>query len=329
MFKEFKIKVYIDLETFGVVLCLAILSWSALTPSQTFDVRSLLPAGATLAQISEGSHETHWGKRAPNSREGILKDPWGPSKQWVVFFSLGDRSFIRLYGENPTTHHLEVRWENSGLGAEFDPMSGVWDINGDGQKEIVAFRWIGASVGGTFDIFAWQGNSLKQINPQWNVDINRVQVVDLDKDGRREIILGHRFDLPSIYEWQDGAYQDANSQFSWYFKEDTEKYARLAESSDPRFGAQNIADFCERAVHGYLYQGRASDALALVDKVIANPKMKDDAISLSNLNVQKGDVYRAEGDYAKAKSSYEHAIALSPSRMAQKRLEELNPPIKK
>jgi hypothetical protein len=35
------------------------------------------------------------------------------------------------------------RWENRSLGVRFDPISGFWDINGDGEKEIVAFRWIG------------------------------------------------------------------------------------------------------------------------------------------------------------------------------------------
>lgn len=323
MSKTFKVKPRIDLET--LVLCLVLLSWSASISSQTFNVRSLLPAGATLAQVSEGSRETQWGKRVANSKDAIFEDPWGHTKQWVVFFYLGDRSLIRLYQENPTTHQLEVRWENSGLGAEFDPMSGVWDINGDGQKAIVAFRWIGASVGGTLDIFEWQGKLLKQINPHWNVDVNRAQVADLDKDGRLEIILGHRFDLPSIYEWQTGAYHEANQKFSWYFKKDTEENARLAESGDQHFGAQDLADFCQKAVHGYVYQRRAGEAVALVQEVLKNPKLEGNAILLSNLFVQLGDAYSAEGKLDQAKDSYRKAVKLFPSSIAQKKLLELNP----
>ncbi|MFI5176222.1 MAG: hypothetical protein ACHQKY_15280 [Terriglobia bacterium] len=305
--------------------------FAGLAPSQTFDEASLLPMGAKVAQSSEGVRETSWAKKPVKTKDAIFVDPWGESgtQQVVVFYSLGQDSVVRLYERNPKTHRLAVRWENSDQGATFDPMSGIWDINGDGKKEIVAFRWIGASVGGTLNIFAWDGRSLKQVSPDWNVDINRAQVLDLKGDGQPEIILGHRFDLPSIYEWRDGSYNDPGQQFPTYYEKETNEYARLAQAADEHFTGADLASFCESAVHGYIYQRKYAEAIRLAQVVLKNPKVQEARFSVAALYVALGDCYRADEKYPEAKGCYEKAFAMSQDQRAKKRLEELNQPPKR
>jgi hypothetical protein len=314
-----------------LAICFLTMLFAGLAPSQTLDIASLLPMGAKVARRSDGARETSWAKKPVKTKDAIFIDPWGESRtqQVVVFYSLGYDSVVRLYERDPKTHRLTVRWENSDQGAMFDPMSGIWDINGDGKKEIVAFRWIGASAGGTLNIFAWDGRSLKKVSPEWNIDINRAQVVDLKGNGRPEIILGHRFDLPSIYEWRDGSYHDAGQEFPTYYEKETNRYARLAQTADERFSSGDFADYCERAVHGYIYQRRYSEAIRLVQSVLKNPKVQKARFSVSVLYVELGDSYRAEGKYPEAKASYEKALAISQNHQAKERLEELNQPPKR
>jgi hypothetical protein len=315
----------------NIILGFGLMLFAGLISAKNDDIRPLLPPGVIVARISEGAHETKRSENTPATKEAIFVDPWGANQtgQVVVFYSLGRDTVVRLYERDPKTNRPTVRWENRAEGATFDPMSGIWDINGDGKKQIVAFRWIGASVGGTLNIFAWDGRSLKKVSPEWNADVNRAQVVDLEGNGRPEIILGHRFDVPSIYEWRDGSYHDAGQEFPTYYEKETSEYARLAQAADEHFGGGDLAGFCERAVHGYIYQKKFGEAIRLLQSVLKNPKVQEAPISVSALYVALGDSYRAEGKYPEAKASYENADAISQNQQARKRLEELNQLLKR
>jgi hypothetical protein len=205
----------------GFFLCLTLITSVMAKSSQEFDPYHLVPRGAKVADVSPGTRETHFEGVTGRTIDAVFSDPWGTRpgiQQSVIFYTIDQTSVVSLYERSADSDGFVKRWGNRSLGVRFDPISGIWDINGDGEKEIVAFRWIGASVGGALDIFGWHGKAMKKISPDWNVDINRAQITDLNKNGRPEIILSHRFDMPSVYEWQRGAYREANEEFPWLFR---------------------------------------------------------------------------------------------------------------
>lgn len=304
------------------VLNLIMISSPIAKPKQVFDPATLLPKGAKIAKVATEARETDWLRERTDLMDAVFYDPWehSTSPQVVVFYTRDQAAVVSLYQWDAPTDRFIKQWDHSAFGVSFDSMSGVWDINGDGRKEIVAFRWIGASAGGTFDIFAWDGTTLKRINPDWNVDINRTQLVDLDGDGRPEIILSHRFELPSIYRWDGSRYRQANEDFPELFQEKTEEYARLA--MDESLSAGDIAGFCKNAVQGFLYQKRYSDAMKLCREVLEIPKVKGNKIALSIAYISLGDIYRARGQFKQAIENYERAVSLYPSGEAKKKLDD-------
>lgn len=125
-----------------------------------------------------------------------------------------------------------------------------------------------------------------------------------------------------MYRWDGTKYREANADFPEFFRERTDEYIRLVSATDERFSALDIADFCRNAVHGLFYQGKYGDALRLIREVLERREIAASAMALSVVHISLGDVHRALGQLNEATKNYERAATLSPSREAEKKLNE-------
>lgn len=199
-------------------------------------------------------------------------------------------------------------------------MSGVWDINGDGRKEVVAFRWIGASAGGTLDIFAWNGTEIKRISPHVE-DITRAQLVDIKKNGQTEILVNHRFGVPSVYGWNKSDYSIANQDFPEIYQSQLDKYRSLA--MDASLTPTNRAEFTHDAAMALIYQKRYDEAITLCNYTFEDQRIKNDRTASSVVYKTLGEIHLSKGEYSQARASFEKSIELSPSREVLRKLNEL------
>lgn len=101
--------------------------------SQQVELSRLLPQGARVAKV------TPWARETNSTREGeahaVFLNPWEHLATFhvVVMYIRGQDAVVGLYKRQPSIASYIKRWEQSSLGIEFDPISGVWDINGDGK----------------------------------------------------------------------------------------------------------------------------------------------------------------------------------------------------
>ncbi|MCR4419434.1 MAG: stalk domain-containing protein [Clostridia bacterium] len=104
----------------------------------------------------------------------------------------------------------------------------VRDINGDGRPEIFWSDW-GANAG-EMRIYVWSDRGPVVL---LEVGANRIELVDLDGDGRLEIAVGNRprslaEPVFKLYRWQNGRYVELPGTF----REEGGRYLPLEEAAD-------------------------------------------------------------------------------------------------
>ena len=176
------------------------------------DIYGYLGDKAQVGWIQSGARESF---DQTASQEGMLVHDFDSdgTGELVVFYTLNRQD----YGVDSA--HVAVMKQTGGRyeklaahkreGAPYiNPLSGVWDINGDGKSEIIAVSWVGASFGGYLDIFAFDGNAFVSLNGEWNErsDIRAIKLEDAERDGVDEIVILHRFSYPDTYKWRKGKY---------------------------------------------------------------------------------------------------------------------------
>jgi len=183
-----------------------------------------------------------------------------------------DRAHLVVFKRGPNGHWMRS-WTSPGLGFRFGvpednlrevqqgiesldelraPIS-LADIDGDGVLEIVYYAWsedtehLGALPG----IYRWDGARWGNIAPQGD----RFSVLDLDHDGRLEVIIGSRYigystgndDVPRVYRWDGRRYVEASADFPSYFAELARRY-RGAVRSFESHGQKYEKDLWDRAI---------------------------------------------------------------------------------
>lgn len=302
-----------------IVCCLLFpIPWSEIA-GETFDARSYLPAGAGIAMVSPDVKSTDFARKRMDLVPAIFFEDFDRDgiEEAVVFYVLegppeGFSNVAVFKQEGPGFKKI---WENSIQHVvSFDSISGLKDINADGEMEIVAFRWIGASAGGLLHIFAWNGASFSSINADWNIDVSGLELLDLDLDGIEELIIKHRFALPS-YKWTAKGYKLSNEDFPNFYSSHIAQLEAAIFSGGPKPPSAYV-DFCQRAVEGYIYQKDYEGAISLCQRtmgLIANlPPNSDKIKAVSDIHVLLGDVYTVMGEVAKAAAEYEAALKLHP-----------------
>jgi len=140
--------------------------------------------------------------------------------------------------------------------ADFLSFMDVKDLFADGNKEIVMGVITSASIGGDVMVLKWNGKTFDNLitlnDPVWGICL-----ADLNKNGKYEIICRKRF-LPSIviYDYQNGKYSDATSNFPGYFDSiikriGESKYINGKDNEDELFEANYFkGDFKEARMIG-------------------------------------------------------------------------------
>lgn len=182
---------------------------------EKFDPYPYLPKDGKVAKITPAATKSYGVKGVQEAV--IFQDIDNDNiEEVVVFYTIPEKG-----GELPAAASANVvvlkeqnggfkkLWEDRNPTAGYiNRLSGVRDINGDGKAEIIAARWVGASFGGYFDIFQWDGDKFVKLNGGWNVenDIKSIELKDMAGDGTPEIVIGHRFSNPDIYKWEKDKY---------------------------------------------------------------------------------------------------------------------------
>jgi hypothetical protein len=138
------------------------------------------------------------------------------------------------------TWHLT--WTSPGLGHEFDlprynareveegleqveavqPPIQLVRLEPGGPLAIAYFAWSrSAQVGGLPGIYRFTGGRWRNVGPQ----ADRLNIADLDGDGRPEVIAGTRFvgygfgddDVPRVFRWDGQQFAEASSDFPQYY----------------------------------------------------------------------------------------------------------------
>ncbi len=280
-----------------------------------------LPKDAKVAKIAPGARKTNWADKRGSLTDAVIQEDLDGDgiEEVVIFYTQHEKCTVVVFKWNDSKNRYVKIWEWTDYGIGFDTISNLWDVNGGGKRELVLFRWLGASAGGALDIFEWGENAFKKISPDWNVDVKAVEFRDLDHDGVDEIILSHRFDLPTIYQWNGKSYASANKKFPAIFESETKKYAGLALSNDPRFSSSDLVTYCEFAIHGLVYQEKYKEALTLCNTVADMARLQNDHMLLSKLYVLMGDVYREMNRLEEGLAWYKKALNSYPSGEAKRK----------
>jgi len=182
---------------------------------KNFDPYGYLPKTAKIAKIKPGTKKCNLGLFERKGEKAVIfADLDGDRKKEATLFYtiwswldgrfMGGSSCILVLKKDGKKY--KKLWEDENKAAhDFDPLSGVWDVNRDGKPEMVVFRWVGASFGGYLDIYQWNGSTFAKLNAKWN-DIQGVEFKDVDGDEVDEIKLTHRFSVPNMYKWKKDKY---------------------------------------------------------------------------------------------------------------------------
>jgi hypothetical protein len=159
------------------------------------------------------------------------------------------RARIVVFREDPDGH-WRLDWASSGLGYEFRapeynlreveadldsfehlrPPLALVDADGDGRLDIFYHSWSRSEeVGALPGIFRRVESRWLNVAPQ----SDRFSLVDLDLDGRMEVItgspgIGHGNgddDVPRVWRWTGSTYQEASREFPFFYRELARRYA--------------------------------------------------------------------------------------------------------
>lgn len=180
-----------------------------------------------------------------------LRMPGMPDAEETPFSMMGrmepgrpvhdDRACIVVL-EKDTSGQLKVSWRSPGLGFEFGaprfnmrevdlgiepvanlrPALSLVDVDGDRRLEIHYSCWSQSdSVGLLPGVYRWDRSRWVSVAPQ----ADRFSLQDLNRDGKLELITGSRYigygmgddDVPRVWRWKDGQYQEASAEFPRFY----------------------------------------------------------------------------------------------------------------
>ena len=242
-------------------------------------------------------------------------------KDIVVFYSIGGSSSdhkaaIMVLRQDGTNY--ERFWEGSYEDSwGFAAPSGVYDLNGTGKPQIVAYRTIGASCPGILDIYECVDGGIKRITGHWadNGQCQSVKIEDLNGDGIPEIIVRTRnYGVnEDIYCWRGGRYVKSDGHFPEYYNAELREMVE-AESPDKQIPASWRLGLGEQIVGIYLIQRRFDPALKFAKellRVIRDPNRTSSDLpegqATASVNRLIAKIYRSSGDLRRAREYETHS----------------------
>lgn len=255
----------------------------------------------------------------------------------IIFADLdgdGQREVVIFYtiGQDPHDHRASILvlnssgidyvklWEDANnISWGFADPTGVFDLNGSGRPQIVAYRTVGASCPGILDIYQYQSGTIENINGDWTGTCqSELEMKDLDANGTRQIIFRTlKYGVnPDIYRWDGKRYVRSNDRYPQYYNTELEKLLRAINSRE-LLPASARTMWTAQIVQIYIIQRHYTEAIHLCQEVL---RMIDDA-SLTQPDLMKaeaksrvfrllGDVYKAAGDWWQARRHYNKAQRL-------------------
>jgi hypothetical protein len=246
------------------------------------------------------------------------------AQEAIIFYTVGESN--NDYKANILVLHskgtgYEPFWENSLEGSSgFAPPTGVYDLNKTGRPQIVAYRQIGASCPGIFDIYEWFSGALERITGPWadNGQCQSVAIKDLDGTGTPEIIVRIRnYGVnQDIYRWNGKRYVLSNGRFPNYYNSELEELLKGANS--PRImPASSKLQLANQIVGVYIIQRRFDAAVAFCRELLE--KLQNPALTQADMPLDRakanmyrlmGDIHKAAGNKRMANNYYTKAGAL-------------------
>ena len=217
----------------------------------------------------------------------------------------------------------------------FDDPSGVYDLNGSGRPQIIAYRTIGASCPGILEIYESYKGKIERITGPWTGnkgECQRVEIKDLDSDGIPELIIRtQNYGVnPDVYRWNGKQYVKSNYRYPEYFNELL--IGLIQDIRSQKVPTATRETWCKQAAEIYLLQHRYTEAISLCDEVLGtidNPELTIPSMVIKENDTPEqreqirvlfaqektrgkaaiyhlmGDIYKAAGDLQQASKEYE------------------------
>lgn len=168
-------------------------------------------------------------------------------------------------------------WEDiNDLSAAFGDPTGIYHLNGTSIPQILAYRTVGASCAGIFDVYQFQHGSIEKITGDWRDGGNcqaNCKIEDLNRDGVYELIFEDvRYRTsPAIYSWDKDHYVRRDDSFPEYYGPYLARLLKGIQGEDP-VPASAVVDWVEQAVQIYRLQHRYGAAIELCERTIQDLK---------------------------------------------------------
>jgi len=241
------------------VLVFGVVSSNKPTPAPNREFLKYLPPGATIS----------------NPEKDVISTDLGDGHQTtIIFYALpGTENQANILMLKPASSGYVRLWENVYEGSDgFADPSGVYDLNGNGHKQIVAFRTIGAACPGALDIYDYRNGEVTQITGPWANDgecQSRVEIKDLNGQGTAQIVVTSRIygTNPDIYRWNGTKYVLSNRTFSQYYNDGLREILNAALSKDSIPASARVM-WTRQATEVYLRQRHYFEAVQLCQTVL-------------------------------------------------------------
>lgn len=201
---------------------------------------------------------------------------------------------------------------HKGIGLSFWDPTGIYDLEGKGKLQIIAYSSVGASCGGLLDVISYRRG--KVATRDFNCE-HKVQIEDLDQDGVSELILNPRnYGVnDQIFKWNGRRFVRADSDFPGYY--DAGLSALLESYQGPGdypLSARVMWGFQIEEI--YRIQRRSQERLAFLESMLTLVEKSDGLESEKNedkarIELAQADLYLASGDWAAALEKYRLALA--------------------
>jgi hypothetical protein len=227
-----------------------------------FEVSKYLPQGA---KIRDDEKDVVFADLCGNGRRDI-----------VIFYTIGESSSdnrAAILVLKPSGTNYKPLWQEAYDGSwGFASPSGVYDLNGTGTPQIIAYRTIGASCPGVLEIYECVGETIRRITGHWadNGQCQSVKLKDLNGDGIPEVIVRTRnYGVnEDIYRWTSGHYVKSDGQFPKYYDSELQELVKEGNSGKQLPASWRLS-LAQQAIEIYLIQKRSSTALNFCSALLA------------------------------------------------------------
>jgi len=242
----------------------------------------------------------------------------------VTFYTV-NRGKYRRAGVLLTSQKTgESLWRHEEDGSGFGEPTGVQNILGLSEPQILEYRLIGASCEGVLAIYRLRGADVQTLSAPWDgVCQNNLLLEDVDGDGIPEITFQPTLHGVArvIFKWDGSQFVPADQSFPQYFSAALQDAIRYALSPTPVPVSARVAPGGE-AVRMFMIQRRFNEGLLFCERLLI--AVSDPSLSLPNSTGAympgmlekerresraavyrlKGDLYAATGDSVAADHEY-------------------------